>query len=148
MPIHVFTCTSSNSWCGAKNGASLTAHGRTVQTPLGRRYKPLTLMRKMVIPIFAKFLVKWRHWSALHATFICVQIACLSILVMLMLRVATYLFQYVAWLSHVTNISITIMCCYHSGKPFCTTTEFGNDQRLKAVFALCTHALSGGWLSG
>ena len=46
--------------------------------------KPVRLMRKMMIPISAKFMAKRRHQIARHVTFIYAQIACMSILVIWM----------------------------------------------------------------
>ena len=52
-----------------------------------------------MIPIFAKIVAKGRHWNALHVTFICAQVACTSILAILM-PLSSHLFFFYFNMSH------------------------------------------------
>ena len=87
--------------------------------------KSLRLMRKMMIPIFAKYVAKRRRWNAPHVTFICAQIACASILVILMSLNCHLLIS----ICHMAvSCGKYIICCGHRGYPFETTTQDENMQ--------------------
>ena len=111
------------------------AHGSTCHTPFGQRTKPLKLMRKMMIPIFAKFVAKKRHWNARQETFVCKQIV--SIFVMSM-SPSSHLFISICHMA--VSCGNYMMCCDHRGHHFGTTTQFGNMQCFSAIFVMCTRA--------
>ena len=83
MPTHASFSIFHNLCCGDKNGISPMAHGNTFLLPFGQRKWPLRLMKKMMIPISAKFAAKGTPPNAAHVTFTCVQVACMDILVRL-----------------------------------------------------------------
>ena len=106
--------------------------------------KLLRLMRKMMIPIFAKFVAKRRHRNAQHVTSICAQIACTSIPVILM-SLSSHLFIHMA-----VSCGKYILRCDHRGQLFGTTIQFGNVQYFSTVFAMCMCASTevGGFRGG
>ena len=84
MPTHAYFSIFHNSCCRDKSSTSLMAHGNIFLLPFGQRKRLWRLMRKRRMPISAKFVAKGTPSNAPHATFICVQVACINILVRLM----------------------------------------------------------------
>jgi hypothetical protein len=92
---------------------------------LGDGAKPLRLMCKMMIPVFASPWQKRRHQNALHVTFISVQITCASIFVILM-SLSSHLFIPICHMA--VSCGKQLVCGDHTGYPFGTTTQFENMQ--------------------
>ena len=78
-----------------------------------------------MMPIFAKFVAKRRHRNALHVTFICAQIACASIIVILM-SLSKPLIDFN--MSHGCLMWQVYNVLCHRGHLSGTTTQFGNMQ--------------------